>query len=433
MPGPEVRLLSPAQNISMVSPYLKLFRNRNFTALWLGQIISQFGDRLTQMAIIGLVYQKRGADTLSLAVMLSFTIIPVFLINPFAGAYIDRWDKRNTMATTDFIRGLLMLIIGLYLINLHSLMPLYAVIFFVFCLGRFFIPAKMAIIPSIIKDPKHIFTANSLISTTATVAAMLGFGIGGIIVEKLGAKGGFLIDSFTFFISSLLLLSIIRPKTSKFSTKDIIDLSKDVLSQEKSLLKEIKEGTKYIFSHQGTLFSLRSLSVLFSCIGALYVTFIVFIQNTLGSATKDLGFLVVWMGVGILAGSMIYGRIAHKFSLYKTINTMLTTSSLFLLGFVLALKEFPQPVLANTMGLVLGSSIAPIIVAANSLIHNKSQDKLWGRIFSAQEVVIHFFFIAFMFLSSLAAKIFSSFTIIVFIGIIIFSSSLGLLIFGRER
>jgi len=76
--------------------FRKLFKNPDFFLLWLGQIISQLGDRLSQMALIGLVYGRDGTS-IQFAKILSFTIIPVFLIGPFAGAFVDKWDRRKTM------------------------------------------------------------------------------------------------------------------------------------------------------------------------------------------------------------------------------------------------------------------------------------------------------------------------------------------------
>ncbi len=380
------------------------------------------------MAIIGLIYQKRGTDAIALAAVLALTIIPVFIINPFAGVYVDRWDKRKTMFYTDFLRGILMLIIAIFIIKLNNLIPFYVLIFILFSIGRFFIPAKMSIIPGLIEDKKDIFLANSLISTTATFAAMLGFGIGGILVENWGAKGGFIIDGITFFLSSIFILLISTKYTKGFRPKDIIEISKKAISIKPSVIRELKEGIKYIFTHKGTLFSIKSLSVLFSALGSLYITVIIFIQSTLKTGVKDLGLIIVWLGVGILLGSLIYGRIAQKFSLTKTINFMLFISSLALIGFAVTIKKYPSGVLACILSLGIGTLLSPIIVGANSLIHNQSRTELWGRIFSSQEVIIHFFFIIFYILSSLLTKLFSAFTIIIFTGIILAVLSLSLFI-----
>ena len=74
-----------------------LLKDKNFSLLWFSQIISNFGDRLNQMALIGLIYARVPGSTMELAKLLSFTIIPVFLVGPIAGIYVDRWNKKYTM------------------------------------------------------------------------------------------------------------------------------------------------------------------------------------------------------------------------------------------------------------------------------------------------------------------------------------------------
>lgn len=66
--------------------FREVLSNRNFLFLWLGQLVSNFGDRLNQMALVALVYQRDPGNEVALAKLISFTIIPVFIIGPIAGA-----------------------------------------------------------------------------------------------------------------------------------------------------------------------------------------------------------------------------------------------------------------------------------------------------------------------------------------------------------
>ncbi|RKY29649.1 MAG: hypothetical protein DRP68_07035, partial [Candidatus Omnitrophota bacterium] len=191
----------------MFVSYFKVLKKRNFFLLWFGQVISQFGDRLTQMALIGLVYELMPHSSMSLAKVMSLPVLAVLLISPVAGVYVDRWEKRKTMYVSDFLRGICIALIFILIFKFKTVIFVYFLIFLSFCVGRFFIPAKMAIIPALV-DQKDLLLANSLVSITAMIAAILGFGLGGIIVEKLGVKVAFLIDSVTFFLSSLAVLSM---------------------------------------------------------------------------------------------------------------------------------------------------------------------------------------------------------------------------------
>jgi MFS family permease len=155
--------------------------------LWLAQLISQFGDRINQMALIGLIAERSPGSTMDLAKLLSFTIIPVFIVGPIAGVYVDRWDNRKTLFLCDIARGVLVMLIPMIFIFWESLIPIYIIIFLVFCFSRFYVPAKMSILPDLV-EKEHLVMANSLITTTGMLAFVFGCAFGGFLV--IGAAHG---------------------------------------------------------------------------------------------------------------------------------------------------------------------------------------------------------------------------------------------------
>jgi DHA3 family macrolide efflux protein-like MFS transporter len=210
-----------------MSKFNEVLKNRNFFFLWLGQIISQIGDRLGQMALIAFVYLRAPGSAIEIAKILSFTIIPVFLIGPIAGVYVDRWDRRRTMYVCDFLRAILVFTVPFFLFYAKSMIPIYLIIFVAFCLGRFFIPAKLSIIPELVKE-KDLLIANSLVNTTGMIAAIVGFGVSGIIVEWLGAKSGFYLDALSFLVSGALIF-LIAKKGAAISSLNIKKVGQEIV------------------------------------------------------------------------------------------------------------------------------------------------------------------------------------------------------------
>lgn len=290
----------------MIGPYIHLLRKRNFFLLWFSQIVSQFGDKLTQIALIGLVSRATDSSA-SLAYTISMTIIPVLLFSPVAGVYVDRWNKRTTMYMCDFLRGIVILLIPLVFVRYRPLPLIYCVVFLTFSVGRFFIPAKMAFLPRLV-DSKEIFLANSLISVTATIAAVLGVGLGGIIVDRFGVDSAFVIDAATFFISALSIFFINAREKGRFSPEDIVDIAKSAAETIKSsFVNDFKEGLRYIAASAQTRYAFMISLFLFSCVGGVFPVFTKFIQGALGTLTKDIGFIGVSLGLGIFIGSLLYG------------------------------------------------------------------------------------------------------------------------------
>lgn len=399
-----------------LASFTQILKNKNFFLLWLCQIISQFGDRLDQMALIGFITQRFPGSTFQMAKLLSFTIIPVFLIGPVAGVYVDRWDKRKTMYISDFLRGILVLLIPLVFLNLKSLFGLYLVIFLSFSVGRFFIPAKLSIVPDLVRK-EELLLANSLINTTGMIAAILGFGIGGLIVDWLGPEGGFYINALTFFVSAIFIFFITIKITQE--KRSFLVLGREVLEViKKSVIQEVKEGLVYLIKKSEVRFIIGILFLIWSALGSIYIVLIVFIQQRLGSLTKDLGLLIVFLGLGLFLGTLFYGRFGQRFSTLKAIFLFLFLSGINLILFSLGLQFLPNFLIAATFAFIFGMSISPIMTASNTLIHKVSHKNMRGKVFSSLEMIMHSGFLLFMLSSSMIAEKISRFWILVIVGII---------------
>ena len=396
-----------------MSKFREVLKNRNFFLLWLGQIISQIGDRLGQMALIAFVYLRAPGSTIEIAKILSFTIIPVFLIGPVAGVYVDRWDRRRTMYACDFLRMILVFIIPFFLFYIKSSIPIYFLVFIIFCIGRFFVPAKMSIIPDLV-EKNDLLMANSLVHTTGMIAAILGFGISGVLVEWMGAKSGFYLDSSSFLISGTLIFLIAKRASAKINLRRVSQEIVEVI--RKSVYQELKEGILYFMKKKDIRFTAGITFILWSALGAVYVVLIVFVQKTLHSATKDLGFLIMFLGIGLFIGSLIYGRFGQRISHYKIIFASLISSGIMLVVFALAIERYPYLSIAAMLSFLLGLLIAPIMIASNTIIHNASDNEMRGKIFSSLEIVMHLGFLLFMFISSILAERFSHVLVLIVVG-----------------
>ena len=167
-------------------------------------------------------------------------------------------------------------------------------------------------------------------------------------------------------------------------------------------------------------------------LGAVYVVMIVFVQEMLQSATKDLGLLIMFLGLGLFLGSLAFGRFGHRFSHFKAIFFSLIISGLILVIFVLGLTYYPYFLLAGSLACILGLTVAPIIISCNTLIHNSSQDQMRGRVFSSLDILIHLAFVLFMVLSSLLAEWIPSNTILITVACLFILLGLFSLIFQRK-
>ncbi len=126
-------------------PYVRLALNPSFSALWAGQLISLFGDRLNQLALVAVVAISTGSALATGLVFFAATL-PNLLLSPIAGTFVDRWDHKEVMVVSDILRAAIVLILPVAAIT--NIVLVYPLIFLVTSISVFFRPARVAILPA---------------------------------------------------------------------------------------------------------------------------------------------------------------------------------------------------------------------------------------------------------------------------------------------
>jgi MFS family permease len=152
--------------------YRRLFRNRSFVALWLGQTVSFIGDYFYWLAIPILVEQLTGS-ALQVGLSVIASTLPFLLLGPVAGVFVDRWDRKRTMIVSDLLRGLLVLAC-LLVRTPEQVWIYYVVAFLMSCVSRFFFPAQNATLPSIVTGKEDLLAANGLMQIVQTAGFLIG-------------------------------------------------------------------------------------------------------------------------------------------------------------------------------------------------------------------------------------------------------------------
>lgn len=366
--------------------------------------MSEFGDRLNQMALIALVYHVNPGSVLALANLLFFTVVPVFVIGPFAGVYVDRWDRKKVMIISDIIRGLLVLGIPFF-VKLGLMVPIYMIVFLIFSGTRFFLPSKLAIIPEIVDGKDHLIVANSLSNTTRMIATVLGFALAGYIVKLVGFMWGFYLNSLSYFISAVFV-AIITPREKLVDVKEDIHMAKEILEKSirKHLWKELVEGFHHMYRKDRMKIVTSTMFLLMGGAGSIFCVIIVFIQESFGSVTEDLGVFGVFLGAGLFAGTIIYGKIGDRVSKIGTLFVSLALSGMAIMFFAVYVSSYPVLLVGGVLIFLTGMSIAPVFACTNTLIHTLVPEEVWGRMFSSLEAVMHLAFLIFMFLTAWLSK-----------------------------
>ena len=300
--------------------------NRSFRNLWIGQLISALGDRLTQMGILTFVMVAAQDKGDKVALITFFSLLPFLLFGPLFGALVDRYSRKKIMILADIIRAGLVVLIPFIWINTHSI-PIILVWFFALgTLTALFSPAKMSIITNI-TDKDILLEANSMIVTTGMVATLIGTLIAGAVIKVTGVRPAFYIDGLTYGISALFIMRIAYSK----SKQQINRLESGYFS----LIDDIKIGIGYIRRHR-VISQLIFLSAAFSFISSFgYILIINYGSITLKQGPFGLGCLLSSAGFGMVIGSALLIRRKDKVNFGKALSlSYLLIGVVFLLLFL---------------------------------------------------------------------------------------------------
>lgn len=375
-----------------MAKFREVLSERNFFLLWVGQIISQFGDRLNQMALIAIVYARAPGSPFELAKFFSFTIIPSFFVSPIAGAFIDRWDKKRTMIGCDILRGLIVFVIPLAFLNLTPTFPIYSSVFLIFAVSCFFLPARLSIIPDLVSKEK-LLVANSLFTVTGMIGFIFWLVVSGFLVEFLKERNGLYLNAFVYLMSALAIVFITGHRRRQRRPEGSVNIEEIIKT---SLVREIKDGVKYLKSNSEARFAFRMVFVLMAGAGAAYTVIIVFIQEAMGSMTRGLSLLLMPLGVGFFIGSLVYGKMGHRFSKAKSIFTCLILCGISMFVFTAVLKGTKSFLGSSVVAMILGIVSAPVGISTTTLIHEAVEEKMRGRIFSWLGIAMNLAFLIFM-------------------------------------
>jgi MFS family permease len=214
-----------------LSPFA-VFRNRNFSKMWTGQLISTMGTALTSLAASIYVFRLTNS-AMSVGLMLMATAAPSLLVGLFAGVLVDRYDRKKIMIAADLIRAVLVFLIP-FLVP-FSVVWLYVIVMLTSAIGQFFDPAQESILPEVATE-EELAAANSLMAISSFGSTAIGFALSGLIASAANISWAFYIDAISFLISAACIF-MLRVKPLEVEGETNIAM----------VVKNLKVGVRQLF------------------------------------------------------------------------------------------------------------------------------------------------------------------------------------------
>jgi MFS family permease len=296
-----------------------LWRDRRFLRFWTGQSISQFGDRISELAL-PLIAVSLHVGATQVAVLTALIWTPN-LLAAFLGTWVDQQRrKRRLMVVADLVRTVALASLpGAYLLGTVTLAQLYVVAVITGAFGVLFNNAYSTFFAHLVPRSAYI-EANSKLSTSRSASYVVGPAIAGVLIQVLTAPVAVVADALSFLASALLVgrISVDEPEV------DSPDAS------EGSMIARSRQGLTFIVCHR----ILRS--TIGCCTTVNFFTFVgygltvFFASHTLRLSAGTIGLAFGAGAVGSLLGAVVAPRVSRRFGVGPTI----------LLGAVL----YPAPV-----------------------------------------------------------------------------------------
>ena len=356
-----------------------LWRHADFLKLWTGQTISELGSVVTRTAIPLVALLVLGAGPTEMALLVVAGSLAILLVGFFAGAWVDRLQRRPLLIGTDAIRSLLLLSIPIaYAAGVLRMEQLYLVTFLEGCLGALFHAAYPAYVPSLI-GVDRVVDGNSKLATSSSLAEIGGPGLAGALVQLVSAPFAILVDAVSFAVSAVSLLLIRTPEPARPARATTTPIRQDII-----------EGLRLVRHHR-VLFPIVMRSVVAHVAGSFYgVLYTIYLIDDLHLTPFLLGVVISAGGVGSLVGSLFASRVIRALGLGPAL--IWTAAGAAALGVLTPLAQGPL-LLATLMVFIpqlVGDGLQTIEgVAELSLIQGLSPDRVLGRVNATLEVFSH--------------------------------------------
>jgi len=351
--------------------YRRVLSNRSFSLLWIGQLVSQSGDFIFDVAALWLVLQLTG-DTLKVGVAVAFVLLPAVVVGPFAGVYIDRFNRRDIIiAGNIFQAGAAIGIAVSYSIGILNF-PVLLILLFVLNAGAQFVrPAVTAVVPSV-TGKEDLAAANGLFSLTSSINQVAGYGIGGVIVLLFGPTLPILYDALTFVFAALVISMIARYRCAIPNT---ISTPGSPLAAS-SFKQKFSEGLKYIRGSR-FLLELVVVGVLLNFFGTgVFALLAPYSRDVIHGNAGTYGILLAMFSLGIILGSIFVGKIDSR----KYVGKLLFLGVIAVGGLTVALAFTTVAWLALGIAFGVGFFNAIVNIPLSVLIQAKIPGELLGRV-----------------------------------------------------
>jgi len=267
---------------------------KGYLFFWSGQLFSLLGSSIIHFVIIWWLTIVTG-DPIILGLANFFGMLPLIILSPIAGVFIDKWNRKSTIFIFDFLQALITFwLIILFFLGCESVLAIILINSLRGICQAFHFPTVKAIIPLMIPKDK-LSRMNAIDYLFNGIVQIAGPAVGAILNSILPVAVILWVDIITFFIAIIPLILIKIPSITKNELK----------KEHFSFFKDFKLGINGLKQVPGLLILLILISVA-NFLSIPYGTLLpLFIKANHFGNELDLAYVMILMQIGMISGALI--------------------------------------------------------------------------------------------------------------------------------
>ena len=361
--------------------FSEIWGQPQFRRFWTGETISMVGSGVTDFALPLVAVITLHATPGQMGVLRAVGSAPGIFLGLLAGVWVDRVSRQRLLIATDLIAAALIASVPVsYALGSLSLGQLFVVAIAFGVLGPFWWPAWNAFLPSVV-EPRLLFQANSKMVLSWSTTGITGPGLGGILVQTLGAPWALLFDAGSFVVGSSFLATV-RPRVEERTGGE----------DAGTVRRRIAEGLRLTFIDplQRALTIPRAILDFFDAFSLSVV--VIYVIRVVGLSPGLMGLAFALSAVGFVVGSVVAPRVERRMGVGSTILFGLALVGASPYTMVIANRGLPDAV--NVLffampGLIGGFGGVIQHIGLQAVRQSVTPEHLLGRVYASASVLGH--------------------------------------------
>ncbi|HEX6935069.1 MAG TPA: MFS transporter [Actinomycetes bacterium] len=373
-------------------------RHRDFRRLFATRLTSQAADGAFQAALASLFFfsPERQTSAGSVAAAFAVLLLPYSLVGPFAGVLLDRWRRRQILVVANLLRAGMVLGVAVLTFGGVSGVPLYVAVLACLSVNRFFLAGLSAALPHVVTRDELVM-ANSVSTTTGTIVAIggggIGFGLKKLLGEGSTADGQVIVvAALTYALAAGLAARMDR------------DLLGPDLDQERPQTREavrhvargLVDGARHVWWHRSAGHALAAIGAHRFFYGVSTISGILLFRSyfndpdDVDAGLAGLAWAFAASGAGFLLAAVITPEVTRHLRKQTWITVCFGFAAAAEAVYVVRLTEW----LLLAGAFVVGVAAQGSKICVDTIVQESVDDAYRGRVFSFYDVIFNIAFVS---------------------------------------